>query len=154
MGSVGLNPGGFLHPPRWHWARWVKRQQSKMRSGLAEQPLQLPQLSTPGAQEEPQRTLAPEWEWKSLSHVQLFATTCATQPMNSSRPEYSSGGSLSLHQWTSLAKELNQSLLHCRWSLYQLSYHRGADERTDLREPRNLHFALHRKGLNALTQEV
>ena len=31
-------------------------------------------------------------------------------------------GSLSLLQWIFLTQESNQSLLHCRWILYQLSY--------------------------------
>ena len=32
-------------------------------------------------------------------------------------------GSLSLLQQISLTQESNQGLLHCRWILYQLSYH-------------------------------
>ena len=31
-------------------------------------------------------------------------------------------GSLSLLQWIFLTQDLNQSLLHCRWILYQLHY--------------------------------
>ena len=54
---------------------------------------------------------------KPLSHVRLFVT-----PWNS--PGQNTGkGSLSLPQGIFLTQELNQGLLHCRWILYQLSYH-------------------------------
>ena len=38
------------------------------------------------------------------------------------KPKNTGVGSLSLLQGISLIQELNQSLLHCRWMLYQLSY--------------------------------
>ena len=62
-----------------------------------------------------------EVKWKSLSHVQLFATPWTTSPWNS--PGQNTGwGSLSLLQGIFLSQELNRGLLHCRWILYQLSY--------------------------------
>ena len=38
------------------------------------------------------------------------------------KPKNTGVGSLSLLQGTFLTQESNQSLLHCRWILYQLSY--------------------------------
>ena len=38
------------------------------------------------------------------------------------KPEYAGVGSLSLLQRIFLTQESNQSLLHCRWILYQLSH--------------------------------
>ena len=38
------------------------------------------------------------------------------------KPENTGVGSLSLLQWIFLTQESNQSFLHCRWILYQLSY--------------------------------
>ena len=49
-------------------------------------------------------------KWKSLSCVQLFVTQAS---------------SLSLLQWIFPVQESNQSLLHYRRILYQLSYHRS-----------------------------
>ena len=57
-----------------------------------------------------------EVKWKSLSHVWLFATPWT--------PGQNTGlGSLSLLQQIFLTQESNWGLLHCRWILYQLSYH-------------------------------
>ena len=39
------------------------------------------------------------------------------------KPKNTGVGSLSLLQWISPTQKLNQHLLHCRWILYQLSYH-------------------------------
>ena len=56
------------------------------------------------------------WKWKLLSCVRLFVT-----PWNS--PGQNTGvSSLSLLHQIFPTQELNQSLLHCRWILYQLSY--------------------------------
>ena len=38
------------------------------------------------------------------------------------KPKNTGVGSLSLLQWIFPTQELNSSLLHCRWILYQLSY--------------------------------
>ena len=38
------------------------------------------------------------------------------------KPKNTGVGSLSLLKWIFLTQESNQSLLHCRWILYQLSY--------------------------------
>ena len=63
-------------------------------------------------------------EWKSLSHVGLFATPWTIQFMEFSRPEYWSG-SLSLLQGIFPTQGSNPGLLQCRWILYQLS-HQGS----------------------------
>ena len=64
-------------------------------------------------------------KWKSLSHVQLFATPCTIKSMKFSRPENWNDG-LSLLQGIFSTQRLNPGLLHkCRWFLYQLS-HRGS----------------------------
>ena len=64
-------------------------------------------------------------KWKSLSHVQLFATPRTIKSMNFSRPE-NWNDSLSLLQGIFSTQRLNPGLLHkCRRFLYQLS-HRGS----------------------------
>ena len=64
---------------------------------------------------------------KSLSHVQLSATTWAIVQqaplsMEFSRPEYRSGGSHSLFQGIFPNQGLNLGLPHCRQILYHLSH--------------------------------
>ena len=57
------------------------------------------------------RLLSSSWKWKSLSHVQLFATPWAIQFMEFSRPEYwttpvafsFSRGSFQLKDWTQVS---------------------------------------------------
>ena len=67
-------------------------------------------------------------QWKSFSHVWLFATPWTTQSMEFSRPEYQSGytgvGSRSFLQRIFPTQGSNPGLLHCRWILYQLSHRR------------------------------
>ena len=59
-------------------------------------------------------------KWKSLSHVQLFATSWIYCPWNC--PGQNTGvGSLSLLQGIFPTQGLNPGLLHCRRILYQLS---------------------------------
>jgi len=41
-------------------------------------------------------------------------------------------GSLSLLQWIFPTQESNQGLLHCRWILYQLSYHGRLEKETEI----------------------
>ena len=50
----------------------------------------------------------------------LQADSLQTEPQG--KPKNPGVGSLSLLQWIFLTQDLNQSLLHCRWILYQLSY--------------------------------
>ena len=67
-----------------------------------------------------------EWvsEWKSLSHVQLFATPPTYSPWNS--PGQNTGvDNYSLIQGIFPTQGSNPGLLHCRWILYQLS-HQGS----------------------------
>ena len=70
----------------------------------------------------------PEHSRCSVSEVQV-ARLCLTlcNPMDYTvwiSPGQNTGvGSLSLRQWFFLTQGLNQGLLHCRWILYQLSYH-------------------------------
>ena len=59
------------------------------------------------------------WKWKSLSHVQLFATLWTIQSMEFSRPEY-----WSLLQGIFSSQGSNPGLLHCRQILYQVSHKR------------------------------
>ena len=42
-------------------------------------------------------------------------------------PKNTGVGSLPILQWIFLTQESNWGLLHCRWILYQLSYHRSPD---------------------------
>jgi len=51
----------------------------------------------------------------------LQAEFLPTKP--SGKPKNTGVGSLSLLQWIFLTQQLNWDLLHCRWILYQLSYH-------------------------------
>ena len=63
-------------------------------------------------------------KWKSLSHVQLFATPCNNSPWNC--PGQNTGvGSRSLLQGIFSTQGLNPGLPHCRRILYQLS-HQGS----------------------------
>ena len=63
-------------------------------------------------------------EWKSLSCVQLFATSWTIQSMNS--PGQNTGvGSLSLLQGIFPTQGSNLGFPHCRWILYHLS-HKGS----------------------------
>jgi len=63
-------------------------------------------------------------EWKSLSHVQLFATSWTISSWNS--PGQNTGvGKLSLLQGIFPTQGLNPGLLHCRQIFYQLS-HKGS----------------------------
>ena len=65
-----------------------------------------------------------KWKWKSLSHVQLFATSRMYSPWDS--PDQNTGmGSCSLHQGIFPTQALNPGLPHCRWILYHLS-HQGS----------------------------
>ena len=52
------------------------------------------------------------------------------------KPRNTGVGSLSLLQWIFLTQESNQSLLHCRWILYQLSY-QGSPARMAMLECQN-----------------
>ena len=61
------------------------------------------------------------WKWKLLSPAWLFATPWTIQSMNS-LGQITEVGSCSLLQWIFPTRESNQGLLHCRWTLYQLSY--------------------------------
>ena len=68
-------------------------------------------------------TLQPpwKWKWKSLSHVQLFATPWTIQSMEFSRQGYWSG--LPFSSPRNLPNRgSNPGLPHYRWILYQLSY--------------------------------
>ena len=68
------------------------------------------------------RQTTSEWsEWKSLSCVRLFATHGLYCPWNSLGQNIGEG-SLSLLQGIFPTQGLNQGLLHCRQTLYQLSY--------------------------------
>ena len=55
-----------------------------------------------------------EVKWKSLSHIQFFATPWTIQSMKSSRPEYAEVGSLSLLQGIFPNRGLNPGLPYCR----------------------------------------
>ena len=72
------------------------------------------------------------WKWKSLSHVQLFAT-----PWDS--PSQNTGvGSFSLLQSIFPTQGLNPGLLHCRQILYQLN-HQGSPSSEEISSlPRGL----------------
>ena len=59
-------------------------------------------------------------KWKSLSHVQLFATPWSS-PWNS-LGQITGVGSLSLLQGIFPTQGSNPGLPRCRWILYQLSY--------------------------------
>ena len=50
----------------------------------------------------------------------LQADSLPAEPQG--KPNNTGVGSLSLFQWIFLTQDLNQSLLHCRWILYQLCY--------------------------------
>ena len=63
-------------------------------------------------------------KWKSLSHVQLFATPWTNSPWNSPG-QNTAVGSLSLLQGSLPTQGSNQGLSHCRRILYQLS-HKGS----------------------------
>ena len=64
-------------------------------------------------------------KWQSPSRVQFFTTPWAVGPWDS--PGQNTGlGSLSLLQGIFRTEELNQSLMHCRWIVYQLSWGWGA----------------------------
>ena len=75
------------------------------------------------------------WQWKSFSHVQLFATPWSIQSLEFSRPEYWSGfpspGDVPFSRRRSLlqgifpTQGLNPDLPNCRQILYQLS-HQGS----------------------------
>ena len=59
------------------------------------------------------------WRRTQVSHIAGgFFTSWATREAQ----EYTGVGSLFLLQGIFPTQELNQSLLHCRWNLYQLSY--------------------------------
>ena len=59
------------------------------------------------------------WHRTQVSHIAgKFFTSWATREAQ----EYTGVGSLFLLQGIFPTQELNQSLLHCRWNLYQLSY--------------------------------
>ena len=51
----------------------------------------------------------------------LQADSLPTEPPG--KPKNTGMGSLSVLQGNFLTQELDQGLLHCRWILYQLSYH-------------------------------
>ena len=55
-----------------------------------------------------------EVKWKSLSHIQFFATPWTIQSMKSSRPEYAEVGRLSLLQGIFPNQGLNPGLPYCR----------------------------------------
>ena len=68
-----------------------------------------------------------EWGAIALSMFNCPVVSNSLQPHGLYSPWNSPGqitgvGSLSLLQWIFLTQESNQSLLHCRWILYQLSY--------------------------------
>ena len=66
----------------------------------------------------------PEWKWRSLGRVRLFATLWLYSPWNS--PGQNTGvGSLSLLQGIFPTQGLNPGLSYCRQILYQLS-HKGS----------------------------
>ena len=67
-----------------------------------------------------QNDLIIRWKWKSLSHIQLFATPWPIQSMEFSRPN-TGVGSLSLLQGIFPTQGPNWGLPHCRRILYQLS---------------------------------
>ena len=52
---------------------------------------------------------------------QLQADFLPAEPQE--KPKNTGMGSLSLFQWIFPTQELNWGLLHCRWIIYQLSYH-------------------------------
>ena len=63
------------------------------------------------------------WSELKVTHcVWLFVTPWTMQSMKFSRPEY---WSLSFLQGIFPTQESNQCSLHCRWILYQLTYHQG-----------------------------
>ena len=64
------------------------------------------------------------WNWKSLSPVQLFATPWTLYSLWNSPGQNTGVGSLPLLQGIFLTQGLNPGLLHCRQIFYQLS-HKG-----------------------------
>ena len=59
------------------------------------------------------------------------------------KPMNTGEGSLSLLQQTFPTQELNWGLLHCRWILYQLSYH---GSHIGVQQIKNVNFKLNSKG--------
>ena len=67
-----------------------------------------------------------KWKWKSLSHVQLFATPWTIQHSPWNSPGQNMGeGSLLLLQGIFPTQESNPGLPHCRKILCQLSHQRS-----------------------------
>ena len=59
-------------------------------------------------------------DWTQVSLGSLQADSLPSEPPR--KPKNTGVGSLSLLQGIFLTQESNQSLLHCKWILYQLSY--------------------------------